>query len=160
MVDTSIRNVAAGKLYAVINNTNDPSIATRFARRRMEPFPLQGNRQAEPERRVRRRVPLQLRGGGQGRIRQDQRRHQRAWGRQRGRPPPGVPRREGVRRRLRQQGRRPQGDRDMGVRQEGGKRPVQRQQLVYSALQEQIAAGDIHAVNMRTYTPQEWQQLP
>lgn len=41
-----------------------------------------------------------------------------------------------------------------------GKRPVQRQQLVYSALQEQIAAGDIHAVNMRTYTPQEWQQLP
>ena len=41
-----------------------------------------------------------------------------------------------------------------------GKRPVQRQQLVYSALQEQIATGDIHAVNMRTYTPQEWQQLP
>jgi acid stress-induced BolA-like protein IbaG/YrbA len=41
-----------------------------------------------------------------------------------------------------------------------GKRPVQRQQLVYSALQEQIATGDIHAVNMRTYTTQEWQQLP
>lgn len=41
-----------------------------------------------------------------------------------------------------------------------GKRPVQRQQLVYSALQDQIAAGDIHAVNMKTYTPQEWQQLP
>ena len=34
MVDTSVRNVAAAKLYAVINNTNDPSIATRFARRR------------------------------------------------------------------------------------------------------------------------------
>ena len=41
-----------------------------------------------------------------------------------------------------------------------GKRPVQRQQLVYSALQEQIAASDIHAVNMRTYTSQEWQQRP
>ena len=40
-----------------------------------------------------------------------------------------------------------------------GKRAVQRQQLVYSALRDQIAAGDIHAVNMRTYTPQEWQQL-
>ena len=34
MVDTSVRNVAAAKLYADINNTNDPSIATRFARRR------------------------------------------------------------------------------------------------------------------------------
>ena len=33
MVDTSVRNVAAAKLYAVINSTNDPSIATHFARR-------------------------------------------------------------------------------------------------------------------------------
>ena len=33
MVDTSVRNVAAAKLYAVINNTNNPSIATCFARR-------------------------------------------------------------------------------------------------------------------------------
>ena len=33
MVDTSVHNVAAAKLYAAINNTNDPSIATRFARR-------------------------------------------------------------------------------------------------------------------------------
>jgi acid stress-induced BolA-like protein IbaG/YrbA len=40
-----------------------------------------------------------------------------------------------------------------------GKRPVQRQQLVYGALKEQIAAGTIHAVNMKTYTSQEWQQL-
>ena len=32
MVDTSVRNVAAAKLFAVINNTNDPSIATRLAR--------------------------------------------------------------------------------------------------------------------------------
>ena len=32
----SVRKVAADKLYAVINNTNAPSIATRFARRRLE----------------------------------------------------------------------------------------------------------------------------
>jgi len=40
-----------------------------------------------------------------------------------------------------------------------GKRSVQRQQLVYTALQEHIASGIIHAVNMKTYTAQEWQQL-
>ena len=34
MVDTSERKVAVAKLYAVINNTNAPSVATRFARRR------------------------------------------------------------------------------------------------------------------------------
>jgi acid stress-induced BolA-like protein IbaG/YrbA len=39
-----------------------------------------------------------------------------------------------------------------------GKRTVQRQQLVYAALQEHIASGVIHAVNMKTYSPQEWQQ--
>ena len=39
-----------------------------------------------------------------------------------------------------------------------GKRSVQRQQLVYSALKEQIASGVIPAVNMKTYTHQEWQQ--
>jgi acid stress-induced BolA-like protein IbaG/YrbA len=40
-----------------------------------------------------------------------------------------------------------------------GKRPVQRQQIVYGALQEHIASGVIHAVNMKTYSVQEWQQL-
>lgn len=40
-----------------------------------------------------------------------------------------------------------------------GKRSVQRQQLVYAALQEHIASGVIHAVNMKTYSIQEWQQL-
>ena len=39
-----------------------------------------------------------------------------------------------------------------------GKRPVQRQQLIYAALREQIASGVIHAVNMKIYTQQEWQQ--
>lgn len=38
-----------------------------------------------------------------------------------------------------------------------GKRPVQRQQLVYAALNEQIANGSIHAVNIRTFTPEQWQ---
>ena len=33
MTDTSVRNVAAAKLYAIINKTNDLTIATRFARR-------------------------------------------------------------------------------------------------------------------------------
>ena len=36
-----------------------------------------------------------------------------------------------------------------------GLRPVKRQQLVYSALADHIASGDIHAVNMRTLTPAE-----
>ena len=38
-----------------------------------------------------------------------------------------------------------------------GKRPVQRQQLVYAALSESIANGSIHAVNIRTFTPAQWQ---
>ena len=37
-----------------------------------------------------------------------------------------------------------------------GQRPVQRQQAVYAALGESIAAGTIHAVNLRTYTREEW----
>lgn len=38
-----------------------------------------------------------------------------------------------------------------------GLRPVKKQQLVYGALSEEIAEGSIHAVNIRTFTPQEWQ---
>lgn len=38
-----------------------------------------------------------------------------------------------------------------------GLRPVKKQQLVYAALNDQIADGTIHAVNIRTYTPSEWQ---
>jgi acid stress-induced BolA-like protein IbaG/YrbA len=37
-----------------------------------------------------------------------------------------------------------------------GMRPVQKQQLVYGVLQEQIASGSIHAVNIRTFTASEW----
>ena len=38
-----------------------------------------------------------------------------------------------------------------------GLRPVKKQQLIYAALNEQIADGSIHAVNIRTYTPAQWQ---
>ena len=38
-----------------------------------------------------------------------------------------------------------------------GLRPVKKQQLVYGALSECIADGSVHAVNIRTYTPAEWQ---
>ena len=40
-----------------------------------------------------------------------------------------------------------------------GKRPVQRQQLVYGALNEQIASGAVHAVNMKLCTSAEWQAI-
>lgn len=38
-----------------------------------------------------------------------------------------------------------------------GLRPVRKQQLVYAALSDQIADGSIHAVNIRTFTPTQWQ---
>lgn len=38
-----------------------------------------------------------------------------------------------------------------------GLRPVRKQQLVYAALSDEIATGAIHAVNIRTLTPEEWQ---
>lgn len=33
---------------------------------------------------------------------------------------------------------------------------VRKQQRVYACINERIAAGDIHAVEIRTYTPAEW----
>lgn len=39
-----------------------------------------------------------------------------------------------------------------------GKTLVKKQQLVYAALNEQIVSGAIHAVSIKTYTPDEWQQ--
>ncbi len=38
-----------------------------------------------------------------------------------------------------------------------GLRPVQKQQAVYKVLNPYIADGSIHAVNIRTFTPAEWQ---
>jgi len=39
-----------------------------------------------------------------------------------------------------------------------GKRMVQQHQLVYQALGDRMRA-EIHALSMKTYTPQQWQQL-
>ena len=39
-----------------------------------------------------------------------------------------------------------------------GKRAVQRQQIIYAALKEQISSGAIHAVNMKIFTLNEWEQ--
>ncbi len=38
-----------------------------------------------------------------------------------------------------------------------GLSPVKRQQLIYSALSEEIASGALHAVSIKTYTPAQWQ---
>lgn len=38
-----------------------------------------------------------------------------------------------------------------------GARKIKRQQMVYAILNEHIAAGTIHAVNMQTFTTSEWQ---
>ncbi len=40
-----------------------------------------------------------------------------------------------------------------------GLNPVKKQQLVYAGLNDYIADGSVHAVNMRTYTRAEWQQI-
>ena len=37
-------------------------------------------------------------------------------------------------------------------------RPVAKQQRVYAPLNEYIASGAIHAVTMRTLTPEEWRK--
>jgi acid stress-induced BolA-like protein IbaG/YrbA len=38
-----------------------------------------------------------------------------------------------------------------------GKRPVARQQAVYAALGDAIGSGSIHAVNLQTFTREEWE---
>ncbi|WP_106478398.1 BolA family protein [Phytohalomonas tamaricis] len=37
-----------------------------------------------------------------------------------------------------------------------GLTPVKRQQLIYSALSDEIASGALHAVSIKTFTPQQW----
>ena len=39
-----------------------------------------------------------------------------------------------------------------------GMSPVKKQQMVYAVLSGQIASGAIHAVHMKTYTPDEYPQ--
>lgn len=35
---------------------------------------------------------------------------------------------------------------------------VRKQQLIYATINPQIASGEIHAINMQTYTPEEWEK--
>ena len=37
-----------------------------------------------------------------------------------------------------------------------GKRAVQRQQAIYALVNDKIASGDIHALNIQALTPAEW----
>lgn len=38
-----------------------------------------------------------------------------------------------------------------------GKNRVQKQQLVYATLNDYIANGTLHAISIKTFTPEEWQ---
>ncbi len=38
-----------------------------------------------------------------------------------------------------------------------GMSPVKKQQAVYACLNEQIASGAIHAVSIKTFTPEQWE---
>lgn len=40
-----------------------------------------------------------------------------------------------------------------------GKRPVQQHQLVYAAVQEAMASNAIHALGLKTYTPEEFEAV-
>jgi len=40
-----------------------------------------------------------------------------------------------------------------------GLTPVKKQQHVYAAINDRIADGSLHAVNMKTYTPAQWAAL-
>lgn len=37
-----------------------------------------------------------------------------------------------------------------------GKRRVQQHQLVYGAVQQEMDTGALHAMSLKTYTPQDW----
>lgn len=39
-----------------------------------------------------------------------------------------------------------------------GKNRIQKQQLVYTTLNNIIADGSLHAISIKTFTPEEWQQ--
>lgn len=39
-----------------------------------------------------------------------------------------------------------------------GLRAVKKQQMVYAAVNEHIASGEIHALTIKAYTPQEWEK--
>jgi len=37
-----------------------------------------------------------------------------------------------------------------------GLSPVKKQQMVYATVNAQISSGDIHALTIKAYTPEEW----
>jgi acid stress-induced BolA-like protein IbaG/YrbA len=39
-----------------------------------------------------------------------------------------------------------------------GKSRIEKQQLVYATLGDRITTGVIHAISIKTFTPEEWQQ--
>ena len=40
-----------------------------------------------------------------------------------------------------------------------GKTMVQEQKMVYATVNEQITSGALHALTIKAYTPEEWEQL-
>ena len=40
-----------------------------------------------------------------------------------------------------------------------GKNLLAKHRMVYAALDDQIQSGEVHAVSIRAYTPQEWTQV-
>ena len=39
-----------------------------------------------------------------------------------------------------------------------GMLPVKKQQMVYATVKDLITSGELHALTIKTYTPQEWQK--
>lgn len=39
-----------------------------------------------------------------------------------------------------------------------GKSPVIKQKLVYATVNEHITSGELHALSIKTYTPEEWEK--
>ena len=40
-----------------------------------------------------------------------------------------------------------------------GLTPVKKQQLIYGCINDLIADGSVHAVNIKTYTPEQWRAI-
>ena len=40
-----------------------------------------------------------------------------------------------------------------------GKTPVEQHQLVYAPLQDLLKTGELHALALKTYSPEQWQKL-
>lgn len=40
-----------------------------------------------------------------------------------------------------------------------GQSRIKRQQMVYDTVRKQLLDGTLHALSLKTYTPEEWQQL-